>query len=325
MASLRQLLKSGAYWRKKLISGPSLAGEPAESGADAVYLNVDRIVSCEFGEVSDACRQATMEVLELLRPGGYENLARHSPGLNGFAWQSYISLSILRLGRVARALKANVRPSGKVLDFGSYFGNAALLAKKLGFEVSALDCYDKYAPALKREREHLTKSGIEVFDSSQSPTVLDDVCETFDAILLLGVIEHIPHTPKYLLQHICTHLTQGGLLILDTPNLGYIYRREALLRGESVFLDIKHQFHTELPFEGHHREYTRDEVIWMLNEVGLSVLETELFNYSLYTNTRLNGEDARRYEEMILDESKREVIFITARKEPIPRLIEKSG
>ena len=49
-------------------------------------------------------------------------------------------------------------------------------------------------------------------------------------------------------------------------NLGYIYRREAMLRGESVFLDIKHQFHTELPFEGHHREYIRDEVTWMLNE-----------------------------------------------------------
>jgi hypothetical protein len=150
MASLRQLLKSGAHWRKKLKSGLGLDGAPAESTADVVHLNVDRILSREFGEVSDACRQATMEVLELLRPGGYENLARHSPGLNGFAWESYISLSILRLARVARALKANVRPSGKVLDFGSYFGNAALLAKKLGFEVSALDCYDNYAPALKR-------------------------------------------------------------------------------------------------------------------------------------------------------------------------------
>ena len=98
MASLRQLLKSGAYWRKKLKSGPSFDGAH-ESGPYVIHPNVDRILSCEFGEVSDACRQATVEVLELLRPSGYENLARHSPGLNGFAWESYISLSVLRLAR----------------------------------------------------------------------------------------------------------------------------------------------------------------------------------------------------------------------------------
>lgn len=314
MASLRHFLNRGAYWRKKLESGPSLDRLTAEFAPNVIHLETDRVISCEFGDVSDACRQATAEVLELLRPGGYENLARHSPGLNGFAWESYISLSILRLARVAKALKANVRPSGKVLDFGSYFGNAALLAKKLGFEVSALDCYDNYAPALKREREHLIRSGIQVLDSSRSPALLDDLKETFDAILLLGVIEHIPHTPKYLLQHICMHLAQGGLLVLDTPNLGYIYRREAMMRGESVFPNIKHQFHTELPFEGHHREYTRDEVIWMLNELGLSVVETELFNYSIYAQTQLHGEDARRYEEMQTDQLKREVIFFVASK-----------
>ena len=143
--------------------------------------------------------------------------------------------------------------------------------------------------------------------------MLDDLSETFDATLFLRVIEHIPHTPKFVLQHICAHLVRGGSLILDTPNLGYIYRREAMLRGESVFPDIKHQFHTELPFEGHHREYTRDELIWMLNEVGLSVVETELFNYSIYTQAQLYGEDARRYREMNLDESKREVIFVSAK------------
>ena len=188
--------------------------------------------------------------------------------------------------------------------------------KSLDSKSPPLNSYNNYAPALRREREYLVRSGIEVLDSSGSPALLDDIDKTFDAILFLGVIEHIPHTPKYILQYICSHLAEGGVLILDTPNLGYIYRREALLRGESVFLDIKRQFHTELPFQGHHREYTRDEVIWMLNEVGLSVLETELFNYSLYKNTRLNEEDARRYEEMNLDESKREVIFVLARKKP---------
>ena len=316
MAFSIRSLGSPAYWleRARVVPASLLAKDASNSDDLTIELDLESVLDNDFGRVAAVCREATAEVLGLLEGGGYENLARNSPGLAGYDWRAYISLSVLRLARVARALTAHLPPGARVLDFGSYFGNAALLARKLGYEVSALNSYARYAPALEREQTHMIRNGVRVLDSSLTPTLLDHLDETFEAVLLMGVIEHIPHTPKQILQHVATHLAEGGLLILDTPNLAYLYTRHALMRGESVFPDIRVQFHTELPFEGHHREYTRDEVAWMLNEVGLSVIETELFNYSIYAQTQLHGEDARRYEEMQADEIKREVIFSVASK-----------
>ena len=87
-------------------------------------------------------------------------------------------------------------------------------------------------------------------------------------MLCMGVIEHIPHTPRLLLDTLTRVLKPGGILILDTPNLAYLYKRLALLDGGTIFCPMAQQYYTELPFEGHHREYIVDEIAWMLNAAG---------------------------------------------------------
>jgi len=134
----------------------------------------------------------------------------------------------------------------------------------------------------------------------------------YDAVFCMGVIEHVPHSPKGLLQSLTSVLRPGGCLLIDTPNLLYLYNRERLVRGQSVFAPIEDQFNADPPFEGHHREYTSDEVQWMLKSIGLHVDETELFNYSIYGLTELTGRDADYFRRMEASPANREYMMVRA-------------
>ena len=69
-----------------------------------------------------------------------------------------------------------------------------------------------------------------------------------------------------------------------------------------------------MSFEGHHREYASNGVEWILGRVDLDVIRRDIFNYSVMVMQSLVDEDARRCREMEADASKREIIFIVARK-----------
>jgi 2-polyprenyl-3-methyl-5-hydroxy-6-metoxy-1,4-benzoquinol methylase len=284
-------------------------------------LNFPEFLRDDYEDVLEVCLSAAEDVRRIISDGGdYAKLAVHSPGLLNYDWDGYINLSVIRAVRVARALVSRGSEGQRVLDFGSYFGNFSLAARRLGFEVDALDSYARYAPALVAEKELLEASGVNILDSSFSPDIARQQGKVYDFIFCLGVIEHIPHSPKGLLLLLHDCLKDGGCLILDTPNLAYLYRREALARGESVFPTIETQFDSTLPFEGHHREFTQDEVRWMLCKTSFEVLDEDLFNYSLYGVDRLTGEDVRRFEEMRVDPLRREIIFACAQKHPaVPR------
>src|SRR5690606_24859997 len=109
----------------------------------------------------------------------------------------YISLSLIRVAYAIEALdRAGLGKDARVLDFGSYFGNFALAARKFGCEVDALDSYGDYQPDLTNERALLEENGITIIDSSERHDILDSHGVKYDAIFLMGVIEHIPHSPK---------------------------------------------------------------------------------------------------------------------------------
>src|SRR5213592_971078 len=74
-------------------------------------------------------------------------LERHSPGLRGFDWASYLRLSVIRMLHAQQTLvSAGVR-SGRILDLGSYLGNFALMFARFGYQTDALDSYRAYGAA----------------------------------------------------------------------------------------------------------------------------------------------------------------------------------
>ncbi len=130
----------------------------------------------------------------------------------------------------------------------------------------------------------------------------------------MGVIEHIPSSPRPLLATLDRLLRPGGLLLLDTPNLVHLYNRQKFARGETVLADIAAQYETELPFEGHHREYTIPELVWMLQRIGHRQIAVEAFNYSSYALGTLTSRDAVNHWNMVRDPSMREYLMTVSEK-----------
>ena len=260
--------------------------------------------------------EATNAILQRLAGANLLPLARHSPGLEGYDWTAYIRLSAIRLVRVGAALRRARMTTGRVLDFGSVFRQlrAVWTPGSDSMWTRPIATMAMTAPSIPSSK-FWPRTGSTVIDLGSAGRDLSSLPSgSYDAILCMGVIEHIPHTPRLLLQSLDRLLRPGGQLILDTPNLLYIYTREKLAAGQSIFPSIEVQFHVQPPFEGHHREYTPREVAWMLEAIGHEVSELETYNYSIYGLSELSGADAKRFEMMKVDPELRELIIARSAK-----------
>lgn len=254
--------------------------------------------------------QATGKVVSLVKDKVFTAaMHENSPALKGFQWQGYLEASTVRLAYFLAALRRYVPKGGKVFDFGSYFGNFSLTAQEAGYTVTAIDFYKYYGVNFAEVVSLLNDSGVRVVETESFAEK-----NSADAVLSMGVIEHIPHTPRQVLQQSIAMLRPGGLLFLETPNLAYYHKRQTLLQGQSIFPDIRGQYYTKEPFAGHHREFTLEEVLWMLQEEGMKVEHQELFNMSYLSNPCLTQDNIELLRAGCEDTLQREIIFIVARK-----------
>jgi len=282
---------------------------------EVVPLDFPNCIAREFPDVFPVA-WSTVETLEnVVSNLDTSSLERHSPGLQGYDWNMYLRCSVARIVRVLRALLRHTPQSARVLDFGAYFGNFSIACRQFGYRVDAADFYTSNAKTFAGALKELQKRDIGIWDFDEVGSDLRIASdETYDAVLCMGVIEHVPNTPRLLFETINRLLKPGGVLILDTPNLAYIYKREQLMRGESVFPPIAHQFHAEIPFAGHHREYTQSEVEWMLRRMGHDIVSLETFSYSIYSIEYLQDHDLENFRIMEKDPGCRELILSVSRK-----------
>lgn len=265
--------------------------------------------------LASLAERTSEEIVALNAASELDGLARRSPSLRGFDWSGYIRLSELRFVRAAALLERRLPPGGRVLEFGSYFGGLSLMLARSGRQVTAVDAYGEYSPALDRHVALMRAEGVEVVDFDRIGYDLADLPPaSFDAVCCMSVIEHVPHTPRLMLEAIDRVLKPGGTLVLDTPNLAYEYKRLDLAEGRSVFAPLAEQYETDIPFAGHHREYTPGEVRWMMERIGYEAIELDTFCYSIYGMATLSGEHAARFEIMAADPDRRELIITAARK-----------
>ena len=129
----------------------------------------------------------------------------------------------------------------------------------------------------------------------------------------MAVIEHIPHTPREFLGVLAGHVSPGGVLALDTPNVARYWNRKRLADGLSIHQPLHDQFQSGIPWEGHHREYTAPELTWMLEQVGCRDVRSRLFDYNALQFPELSAQHLEAVLAAAVDPSLADTVLAAGR------------
>lgn len=167
--------------------------------------------------------------------------------------------------------------SSHVLDVGCFNGYISYLVRRMGFRVTGADIHD-----LADRRELFDASGIAYVSSNfNSLRPFQDVpSNTFDAVILAQVIEHILNHPLGFVSELARITRPGGLLIITTPQPASVMNATRLLRGRwslwgtADFIRLPKITNGEFisHAEIHYREYLAQELRAMVVDAGYEVM-----------------------------------------------------
>ncbi len=173
-------------------------------------------------------------------------------------------------------------PPARILDVGCFNGYLSCLFSTLGYQVTGTDAED-----LADRASIFARHGIEFFLSNlnelESLSHLRD--QSFDVVLMGEIIEHILNHPLGLIQEAARVLKPEGLLIVTTPNPSTLMNASRLLRdgytlwGTRAFITRPkiQQGHIIDIGDVHYREYTKGEILFMLEEAGFKIEKSLYF------------------------------------------------
>jgi 2-polyprenyl-3-methyl-5-hydroxy-6-metoxy-1,4-benzoquinol methylase len=260
-------------------------------------------------------RDAVDSVWQHWNPEMQTSLAKHctawGPGRTDFL--DYLRLSAVRFyGAYVAAIE---NECASICDVGGFWGVWPITAAKLGFRAAMTETLRFYGRAFDPLLEHIRMSGVDIFDLD--PFAPDAVInETFQMVTAMAVLEHYPHSLRVFMINLSRLTSDGGNIFLEVPNIAYWPKRTALLRGESPLPELRDIYRSEVPFIGHHHEFTTAELLELAELSGLEVTHLRHFNYSLASKNKLRL--AVRHPLMslafALAPATRECIAITSRK-----------
>ncbi len=268
-----------------------------------------------------AYRQATREIEPFLTPDRLAVIARHNLGLHPdrFDIRSYLRASERRYVRAVDRFNqygdASVQPSA--LDVGGFLGAFPLALSRVGVSVTLVEEYDYYYGAFDDLKEYLEHQGVEVWAADFTKPLAGPSPRRFSFVTNMAMLEHLPSSPRQLMENLRACLTDRGIAIVEVPNIAYWPTRLRALRGQSIHQAYDFYYQSEPPFMGHHREYTASELQDLLGWSGFTVQAIDGFNYSL--TLRAGGWRERLYVLLVymwptvLFRGCREVLMATAR------------
>lgn len=152
----------------------------------------------------------------------------------------------------------------KILDVGCWPCALDLILKKKGFDVHGISL-----DMSKIFRDNLRKKGIKLSNCDLEKDSFPFKDEQFDYILCTEVIEHM-NNPYHLLNETNRVLKKGGKLLLTTPNAASLNKIFEIIKGDTIYgqsvifwFEPKEKY---LVRERHVREYTINELMYMLNK-----------------------------------------------------------
>jgi len=235
---------------------------------------------------ASAYGKAVRDVLRFVSNEQLRLVAKHNPGWGPerFDVKAYLDASAVRYANVVEMAEKFHQEQGRreltLLDVGGFFGAFALTMCRMGWQVTLSEKYSYYGTAFDELRTFLESEGASVWNEDLTEKSDRTSDGRFALVTVLALLEHLPHSPKTLMENVVAETALGGLIVVEVPNIAYWPKRLQFLRGHTVHPPLRDVYDAEIPFTGHHREYTIEELRNILEWMSLDVEELRTLNYT---------------------------------------------
>lgn len=183
----------------------------------------------------------------------------------------------------------------RLLDVGGGVSVPGLVLRELGCDVAVLDTWQEYDDAYDNQMgtgtamlDRFRSAGVEAVVHDLRAPGLPFEDESFDIVTFYDVIEHLPTSPRPVLEEMWRVLRPGGRLVVTTPNLVHLLARLKLLVGRTIHFPIETWYDAD-PYFGHIREYTAQELVYMVGQAGFEDMKVRLTNGPQWNTRRRDG------------------------------------
>jgi 2-polyprenyl-3-methyl-5-hydroxy-6-metoxy-1,4-benzoquinol methylase len=265
-------------------------------------------------DVGSVVVDETERLTKLLPKLNVDKLGEFMGKLDRNFFSLYFRETTIRVYYLVKMLRELGMTGGTILEIGTLMGNFSATLQRFGYQVTAVDRYKQYEGAAEAYLDHMRSLGVQV-ESMTREEEAERIAALgqFDAVIAMAVVEHIPPPAKSFLEMLKSHVKPGGVLALDTPNILRWWNRKRLSEGRTINQDIKSQYHSEPPWEGHNREYTPDEMVWMLGELGCKDVKLKMFDYNLLQYDALEQNLLPELVLSTMDPSQADTIMVAGR------------
>lgn len=195
--------------------------------------------------------------------------------------QDYPQKGIESFRNVALVVLRHVPLGAPIIDFGAGRCLKAAVCAELGYSVTAVD---DFGDAWHRE-DRSRAERVAVFAKLSGVRLVDAVPEgaQYAMIMLHDVLEHLPNSPRHLLEPLLAHLAPRGSLFVTVPNAANLRKRVALVMGKTNLPPYAgFYWHEGEVWRGHIREYVRDDLVQLARFLELRVIELRSCHHMTY-------------------------------------------
>jgi SAM-dependent methyltransferase len=175
-------------------------------------------------------------------------------------------------------------PGSKILDFGCGPCDKTAILQVLGYQCYCIDDLQDDWHRVPGNRDkildfakdfgidfRLPNYGLSSFDKN-----------TFDMIMLHGVLEHLHDSPRDILNDLLELAKPQGLLFITVPNAVNIRKRIDVIFGKTNLPRFDGYYWYPGAWRGHIREYVRDDLVKLSNYLNLELLELNSCDHMIH-------------------------------------------